>query len=431
MALWSVAFQRLWSTRIAGRTDNTARSRCGQTCDLVRGSVRTTITRPGPVFSGVVEHRAVLTGGDRPLAVGRAPGRVNIIGDHVDYCGGLVMPMALPHACVAVVLPGRTDAGRCVVSSTHSGEREGFSTASVPEPGADAPVGSWASYIIGAVAEVAGNGDLSKLSGCEIRVHSDVPLGAGLSSSAALEVSVAIAAAAVTRTEMSGLDLARRCQRAEHRFAGMPCGLMDQAASVLGEVGHAILLDCATEEPTPISVPDAAAFVVVNSGVKHALADGAYAERRALCESAAQTLGVEHLAHADIDAALKLEPGPLEAARHVIGETGRVRDAASAFEKGDLPRVGELMLASHASLRDDFRVSCDELDLLVDRLRGVAGVYGVRMTGGGFGGSVVALVERGSEPGVVDAAEGCRDACPKLAAITVTPGAGAALLAVD
>lgn len=360
--------------------------------------------------------------------IARAPGRVNIIGDHVDYCGGLVLPMALPHSCFAGVFRRHAPAGYCRVSSTSTDDPVDFRVTRAVAPGEACPIGSWASYMIGALAELADVCDLSKLSGCEIRVHSEVPLGAGLSSSAALEVSVALAGASAMGCEVSGLDLARRCQRAEHRFAGMPCGLMDQAASVLGEEGHAILLDCATETPRMIAMPDSASFVIVNSGVKHALADGEYAKRKAMCAAAATTLGVEHLAHAHRSSAAALASGQREAAEHVIGETARVQQACDAFQTGDLRTVGELMLASHASLRDVYHVSCTELDALVERLQVLPGVHGVRMTGGGFGGSVVALVDRGREADIADAAESCRDVCPDLSVIEAVPSNGATVL---
>ena len=363
-----------------------------------------------------------------PVAVGRAPGRVNIIGDHVDYCGGLVMPMALPHACYAAALRGDVPDGVCRLSSTAQDGFLDFPTGAPIEPGVHCEIGTWASYMLGSIAELQDTCDLSKLSGHEIRIHSEVPLGAGLSSSASLEVSVAITAAAVMGVEIGGLDLARRCQRAEHRFAGMPCGLMDQAASVLGEDGHAVLLDCASETPSMIRVPQKASFVIIDSGVTHELADGAYAKRRAACEEARDLLGVRHLAAADPGSLGSLQEELLPFARHVVGETDRVRRAADAFQRGQLGEVGRLMLESHESLRDDFRVSCPEIDAIVDRLRAVECVLGVRMTGGGFGGSVVALVGSGDEAAVIAAAEGCRDVAPRLATMAVRPSEGAKLL---
>ncbi|MFG0305297.1 MAG: galactokinase [Phycisphaerales bacterium JB040] len=372
-------------------------------------------------FQSLLAHRATA----QPLAIARAPGRVNLIGDHVDYCGGPVLPIAIPLSCHAAIIPGAAPPGTLRIASTGRKDTATAPTDRPLEPGRDAPVGSWASYALGALAEVQALADLAPLSGCELLVHTDIPIGAGLSSSAALEVSVAIASAAVLGLTLEGLDLARRCRRAEHRFAGMPCGLMDQAASVLARAGHALLLDCADETSRHVPVPPGAALLVIDSGVKHELATGAYAERWAMCVSASERLGVEHLARADPDAIDALPERLRPIARHVVTESRRVREASEALERDDLPRAGRLMLASHASLRDDFRVSCPEIDALVDRLRTAHGVHGLRMTGGGFGGSVVLLAQRGSEQSVWAAASECRDICPELALFDAPPSEGA------
>lgn len=364
-----------------------------------------------------------------PLAVARAPGRVNLIGDHIDYCGGPVLPIALPHACHAAILPESAKQGTLRITSTSNDDTVTIPADRPLEPGRDAPIGSWASYAIGAIAEVQEMTPLTRLAGCELLVHTDIPIGAGLSSSAALEVSVALAASGALDLDLAGLDLARRCRRAEHRFAGMPCGLMDQAASVLSKAGHALLLNCADETYRHVPLPESAGLLVIDSGVRHTLAGGAYAERWAMCVSASERLGVEHLAHAELDAVETLPERLRPIARHVITESERVRRACEAFEQADLPRAGQLMLESHASLRDDIGVSCAEIDTLVDRLQTVKGVHGLRMTGGGFGGSIVVLVQRGSEQPARTAAEQCRDVCPNLAIIEAIPSDGASLIA--
>jgi len=364
-----------------------------------------------------------------PLAVARAPGRVNLIGDHIDYCGGPVLPIALNHACHAAILPHAAPHGTIRLASTSHDDTVTIPADHPLEPGHDAPIGSWASYAIGAIAEVQEMTPLTRLAGCELLVQTDIPIGAGLSSSAALEVSVALAVSGALDLDIAGLDLARRCRRAEHRFAGMPCGLMDQAASVLAKAGHALLLDCADETFRHVPLPESAGLIVIDSGVRHTLAGGAYAERWAMCVSATERLGVEHLVRAELDAVETLPERLRPIARHVITESERVRRACEAFEQADLPRAGQLMLESHASLRDDFGVSCAEIDTLVDRLQSLDGVHGLRMTGGGFGGSVVLLLKQGSEDAVIAHAETCRDACPNLKAIPVTPSDGASRLA--
>ena len=364
------------------------------------------------------------------LSAARAPGRVNLIGDHVDYCGGRVMPFAIDRDGVATIHPGATDDNAIVLSSLASGGEHRIAFGDAFEPGVGAPVGSWQSYVLGVIAGLGERGSIEAMRGCRVAVATSVPLGAGLSSSAALEVSVALAAARHCGISIEGLELAKLCQAAEHRFAGVPCGLMDQAISTLGREGHLVVLDCATEATREVPIPDACEIVVINSGVSHALADGEYGKRRAVCERAASLLGVEHLAHAAADALGELPGDVLPFARHVVSETARVDELGDRLAAGDLAQCGRIMLESHASLRDDFRVSCEEIDAIVERLRSVDGVFGARMTGGGFGGCVVALLEPGTGASIPAALEACRPMCPDLEVIAVKAADGARLIAL-
>jgi galactokinase len=232
-------------------------------------------------------------------------------------------------------------------------------------------------------------------------IESSVPIGGGLSSSAALEVGTATLMEVITGTTLDPVDKALLCQKAEHEFAGVPCGIMDQFASVMGQADHAMLLDCRSREIEQIPFADPNITVlIVNTNVKHELSGGEYAERRAQCEAAARKLGVPSLRDATLSQLEsqhdKLDPVEFRRARHAISEIERTTEAAAAVKTGDWPRVGRLMYASHDSLRYDYEVSCRELDLLVDLARNVgpsAGVIGSRMTGGGFGGCTVSLVE--------------------------------------
>ena len=310
-----------------------------------------------------------------------APGRVNLIGDHTDYAGGLALPMAID---LGTTVTGRRGGSTIDLRSAAMDEPVTLPL-TIDDPTAVQP--SWGRYVAGVVHE------LRPTSGFAGRVESTVPAGSGLSSSAALELAVALAL---------GFDgdpraLAELCQRAEQVASGVPCGLMDQLTSACGIDGHALLLDFTTGVIEPVPVPDDAAIVVVHSGQPRTLAGSAYAERRAATESAAAIIGPLHDASfADLD---RLEdPVVRRRARHVLTENERVRAFAVAFRSGDLRTAGALMAASHASLREDFAVSTDVLDTLVDRLCATPGVHGARLTGAGFGGCVVAL----TEPGVLD-----------------------------
>lgn len=317
-----------------------------------------------------------------------APGRVNLIGEHVDYSGGFVLPAAIDRRVILTAIP--LTERKLRVRSRHETE--------VAEIDVSGPVTRgepvWANYVRGVAAGFQERG--VSLPGLEIEIDSTVPSGAGLSSSAALEVATATLLEAVTGFLLEPTEKALLCQRAEHEFAGVPCGIMDQFASVHGLEGHALLLDCRDQSFEHIPMRDAALSILIfDTKVKHSLATSAYARRRASCEAAAAAMGVETLREADL---AMLEGAGLDAetyrrARHVITETARTAEAAAALKKGDWAAAGRLMRASHVSLRDDFEVSCAELDLVADAALEMDGVYGCRMTGGGFGGCAVALVE--------------------------------------
>jgi galactokinase len=289
-----------------------------------------------------------------PIRV-RAPGRVNLIGDHTDYNEGFVLPAAIQLDCVIAARPS---------------PRMALRTLNEVEEG-------WSRYVDAVAAELGGGG-------LEGVVVSSVPPGSGLSSSAALEVACAVA----LRPKMPRLELALACQRAEHAATGVPSGLMDQLVSLFGERGSALLIDCRTNEIRPVALPDDLALLVVHSGLPRRLETSAYAERRLECERVALELGLRSLRDATLD-----QVRDLPIARHVVNENARVLAAVEAIERFDFDRLGELFVESHASLRDDYRVSTPELDELVDAfLR--SGAYGARLTGAGFGGCVVAIAEK-------------------------------------
>jgi galactokinase len=308
-----------------------------------------------------------------------APGRVNLIGDHTDYTGGLVLPMAVDLGTTVEGVRG----GPVVRLRSDTEPDEAVVPLAVGDPAAVAP--AWARYVAGVVAVVRPG------TGFTGRVTSTLPVGAGLSSSAALEVAVALACG----FEGTPLELALACQRAEHLASGVPCGVMDQLTSAAGVAGCALLIDCGALTVEPVPVPDDLWVVVVDSGERRALAGSAYAERRASCEAAAAVVGP--LREASLaDLAAIADPVVRARARHVVTENARVRDFAAALRAGDAASAGALMVASHRSLRDDFGVSTPALDACVERLCATPGVFGARLTGAGFGGCVVALCEPGA-----------------------------------
>jgi galactokinase len=333
--------------------------------------------------------------GRTPTHAARAPGRVNLIGEHTDYNLGHVLPIAIDRCTVAV---GAACDGPSAVVSEQAGGGPAWTDLGSLRPGA-LPAGHWSRYALGPLAVLAQGPGAGRGRGLLAAVASSVPVGGGLSSSASLEVALLTLASAAWALEIDGLTTALLAQRAEHEHAGVPCGLMDQLAAVYGREDAAMLIDCRTNRVEHVALPDAgrAAVVVTDSLVRHALASGGYAERRASCARVAAALGVDALADATPWALRRLEPelAPDDAsrARHVIGENQRVLACAGALRAGDLALAGQLMLASHESLRRDFTVSTPELDALVEASLEVPGVYGSRLTGGGFGGCMVTLCD--------------------------------------
>lgn len=322
-----------------------------------------------------------------------APGRVNLIGDHTDYTGGLVLPMAIDRR--TTVLLERT--GDKVVLESADEEEPAVVDLGVRDAAGVTPW--WARFVAGVIQEVRPS------AGGVGRVRTDLPIGAGLASSAALEVALALALG----FEGSPLELALACQRAEQAASGVPCGVMDQLASAAGVAGCALLIDCTTLAVTPVTLPEDLEVVVVHSGRQRSLSRSAYAERREQCEAAASIIGP--LREAGLhDVATIEDPVLRRRARHVVSENARVAAFARALAADHLPGAGSLMVESHQSLRDDFEVSTTALDELVERLLREPGVHGARLTGAGFGGCVVAIVEPGSlsEGWSVKAAHGAR-----------------------
>jgi galactokinase len=318
----------------------------------------------------------------QPTVTAVGPGRVNLIGEYTDIAGGLVLPLAID---LATTVTGAVGGDRVVLTSADE-PHPAVVRLDVEDPAAATP--TWARYVAGVVAE------LRPEVGFTGHITTTLPVGAGLSSSAALEVSVALALG------FSGtpLELAQLTQRAEQRASGVPCGIMDQLASAAGVEGHALLIDCHELTVSPVPIPDGVEVRVIHSGQARQLADSAYAERKAAVDAAEAVLGPLRLLEEPAAAESLDDPVLRRRARHVIGENQRVRTVAAALEAGDLLGVGAAMAASHASLRDDFEVSTDVLDALVERLWATPGVIGARLTGAGFGGCVVAL----TEPGALD-----------------------------
>ena len=333
-----------------------------------------------------------------PDLISAAPGRVNLIGEHVDYNDGFVLPFAI-EARTYCALRIREDTRIRIASKQEGGAP--FETDIASLKALTGPI--WTRYILGVIWA------LDVKSGLEILIDSEVPTGAGLSSSAALECSVAVALNEILDLDISLADLARITQRAENEFVGVPCGIMDQSISLMGKSGHALLLDCRDLTTRQIRVDFANAglkLLIVDTRAHHALVDGGYAQRRAQCESVASLLGVKALRDLSLSelevAREKLPEINFKRARHVITEISRVNEAVQALEVDDFGKFGSLLTKSHISLRDDYNVSCSELDIAVDTALN-EGALGARMVGGGFGGSAIALI-RESDAGKVAAA---------------------------
>ncbi len=323
-----------------------------------------------------------------------APGRVNLIGEHTDYNEGFVLPFGIEQR--TVVAMGRRDDR---IIRVHSKQSDTAVEVSLNELSSDALSG-WSAYPLGVAWALGEAGfDLSGVSGLDVVIDSDVPLGAGLSSSAAIECAVAVGLRDVWGFSTTDQELARICQRAENIAVGAPTGIMDQSVSLMAKDGHALFLDCRSLEIDAIPFDlqsDGLAIVVMDTQVKHSHANGAYSARRASCEKAVEALGVDALRDATIEQ-LEAKRGEMDdetyrRARHIITEHDRVLNTVSVL-KADGPRaIGDLLVASHVSMRDDFQISCPELNLAVDTALS-AGAVGARMTGGGFGGAAIALME--------------------------------------
>ncbi|MFJ3363373.1 MULTISPECIES: galactokinase [Streptomyces violaceoruber group] len=360
----------------------------------------------GEAVAGTVGERFRELYGAEPEGVWAAPGRVNLIGEHTDYNDGFVMPFALPHQAVAAV--SRRDDG---ILRLHSADVDAdpveLRVADLA-PGSDK---SWTAYPSGVLWALREAGH--ELTGADVHLASTVPSGAGLSSSAALEVVLALAMNDLYALGLRGWQLARLCQRAENDYVGAPVGIMDQTASACCEAGHALFLD--TRDLSQRQIPfDLAAegmrLLVVDTRVKHSHSEGEYGKRRAGCEKGAALLGVDALRdvpYADLDAALERlgdEEEVRRLVRHVVTEDERVERVVALLESGDTRAIGAVLVEGHASLRDDFRISCPELDLVVDTAL-ASGALGARMTGGGFGGSAIVLVEAAGVDAVTKAVE--------------------------
>ncbi|MEU6348070.1 galactokinase [Streptomyces sp. NPDC047072] len=366
--------------------------------------------------------------GTGPEGVWSAPGRVNLIGEHTDYNDGFVMPFALPHTAVAAV-SRRTDG----VLRLHSADVEGDVVELRLDELAPESDKNWTAYPAGVVWALREAGH--PVTGADIHLASTVPSGAGLSSSAALEVVVALALNDLFELGLQRWQLARLCQRAENVYVGAPTGIMDQTASACCESGHALFLD--TRDLGQKQIPfDLAAegmvLLVVDTQVKHAHSEGEYGKRRAGCERGAALLGVDALRdipYGELDAALARLGDDEEAVRlvrHVVTEDERVEKVVALLESGDTRAIGPVLVAGHASLRDDFRISCPELDLVVDTALS-AGALGARMTGGGFGGSAIVLAETTDADRITKAVEEAFSAAghtaPRVFEAVPSPGA--------
>ncbi|TJZ42549.1 galactokinase [Streptomyces piniterrae] len=366
--------------------------------------------------------------GAEPHGIWAAPGRVNLIGEHTDYNDGFVMPLALPHTTLAAASP-RTDG----VLRLHSGGAEGGIVELRTDELRPAAGGGWAAYPAGVVWAMREAG--LPVGGADLHYDSTVPTGAGLSSSAALEVATALALNDLYALGLAPRELARLAQRAENAFVGVPVGIMDQTAAACCTEGHALFLD--TRDLSQRQVPfdlagEGLRLLVVDTRVRHELGDGAYAERRAGCERGARALGVRALRDVSLVQLpesldrLSGEPVVQGLVRHIVTENHRVEEVVACLDAGRTRAIGPLLTAGHASLRDDFKISCAELDLAVDAAN-AAGAVGARMTGGGFGGSAIVLVEEADaqtvRKAVMEAFAAAGHPAPRI--FTAVPSAGA------
>ena len=337
--------------------------------------------------------------GGEPALLARAPGRVNLIGEHTDYNDGFVLPAAIDRAIYVAARPRHDREVHFV--SIDFGDQTVFTLDALDAP--DLPV--WSSYPRGALWWLGDQG--FAVPGFDAVMGGDIPVGAGLSSSAAVEVAMIELGLALAGESLSKQAIALGGVEVEHQFIGVPCGVMDQMASAMGVNGHALLIDCRSLEATPIPVPGGVSIMIMDTAKQRGLVDSEYATRRAQCEEAARVLGVPALRDAtreQVEAARE-QLGDLlyRRARHIVTENLRTQATAMALRSGGLKTAGQAMRESHASLRDDYEVSCRELDIMSDLANAQPGCSGARMTGGGFGGCAVALVEDGAVEAFVQA----------------------------
>lgn len=339
--------------------------------------------------------------GAEPEMVFRAPGRVNLIGEHTDYNDGFVLPCAIDRETI-VAIGHAQSRSVTAIAADFDGQRDSFS---LIDPIVSTQT-DWANYVRGVTKVLLDDG--FALTGAQMAIAGDVPLGSGLSSSASLEIAVGNALVSLSGATIDPTRMATLAQRAENDFVGCACGIMDQLISTRGEAGHALLIDCRTLACTAVSIPAGVSVIIAHSGVRHAHAGGEYNDRRDQCETAARHYGVaalRDLTLAQLESGkARLDDISYRRARHVVTENDRTERAAIALKNGDLAALGALMAQSHASMRDDFEITVPAVDQLADIMAApLAGVGGARMTGGGFGGCVIAVAPDECVQAVVDA----------------------------
>jgi galactokinase len=357
------------------------------------------MTEANPQMRAIDAYRCHF--GCEPDMVFRAPGRVNLIGEHTDYNDGFVLPAAIDRETVVAI--GAAEG--CVITAIASDFGDDRDSFDIGTPIAPVAAG-WANYVRGVAQALLAEGIV--LNGAQMTIAGDVPLGSGLSSSASLEVAVGNALVGITEQSIDPTRMAKIAQRAENEFVGCACGIMDQLISTRGQAGHALLIDCRSLDCTPVSIPDGVSIIIAHSGVRHAHADGEYNDRRQQCEAAALHYKVAALRDLTVE---QLEAGrnglddlSYRRARHVVTENTRTQAAALALKRGNLQRLGELIEQSHASMRDDFEITVSAVDQLAAIMTApLNGEGGARMTGGGFGGCVIAVAPDARVASVVKA----------------------------